>query len=173
MAKRAALGFKYLSLEKELTVSTEEDFEREDEERKLNSHNLTKASKLRCYHKHAKEYNKAKRAVAQRIDGRFKDAVRGARKRGVGWKFTQDEWEHAWMEAGWIRIPGTQSVANPNGDVVPAFAIRGSHAYNNTCMKRINLDKPWGIDNYKIMYRGVEVGPDNKWSVMNYEPQQQ
>ena len=124
-----------------------------------------RASKLKCYRKHAEEYNRAKRLKAGTIEGRYKDAKLGARKRGIGWEFTSDEWEHAWTEAGYIRIPGTQSIANPHGDVVPAFALRGSHAYRNTCMKRIDIDKPWGPNNYRIMFRGEEIGPDNEWSV--------
>lgn len=169
MTHKAHLGFKVLSLDDELKVSDEKDFEKDRLNRKYLSHQKTKASKLRCYHKHSAEYNKAKRAVACRIEGRFKAARQGALKRSVEWEFTEDEWERAWLEAGWIRVPGTQSAANPTGDIVPAFALRGAHRYNNTCMQRLDVDKSWSVTNYKIMFRGLEVGPDNEWSVSNSE----
>jgi hypothetical protein len=169
MARKAHLGFRVLSLDDELKVSDERDFEKERLNRKYLSHQKAKARKLRCYHKHKEQYNRTKRAAARRIEGRFKSTKQASISRGTEWEFTESEWEHAWMEAGWIRIPGTQSVANPYGDVVPAFALRGSHRYNHTCMKRIDLSKPWGTDNYKIVFRGIEVGPDNEWSVSNRE----
>jgi hypothetical protein len=169
MSHKAHLGFKVLSLDDELQVSDEKDFEKDRLNREYLSHQKAKASKLRCYHKHADTYNKTKRKKSAKISGRYKSARQGALKRNTAWEFSEDEWEHAWLEAGWIRIPGTQSAANPTGDVVPAFALRGAHRYNNTCMQRLNLDKPWSNDNYKIMYRGEEVGPENQWSLSNSE----
>jgi hypothetical protein len=169
MTHKAKLGFTVYSLDDELQVPDEKDFERNEAEQEYARAEASKARKLRCYHKHKENYNKAKRAVAARIEGRFKAAKQGARKRGVGWEFTPEEWERAWQEAGWIRVPGSQSEANPQGDIVPAFALRGAHRYNNTCMQRLDLGKPWGPSNYRVMFRGQEVGPDNKWSVSSSE----
>jgi hypothetical protein len=169
MSHRAHLGFKILSLDDELKVSDEKDFESDKLNREYLSHQKAKDRKLRCYHKHSDEYNKTKRATTAKVSGRFKAARQGAIRRSTEWEFSEEEWEHAWMEAGWIRMPGTQSAANPTGDVVPAFAIRGAHRYQHTCMQRLDLDRPWGPDNYKIMFRGKEVGPDNEWSVSNSE----
>lgn len=169
MTHKAHLGFKILSLDDELKVSDEKDFQSDQKNREYLSHQKAKARKLRCYHKHSAEYNRTKRAGARRIEGRFKAARQGALRRSVKWEFSEDEWERAWLEAGWIRMPGTQSAANPLGDIVPAFALRGAHRYQHTCMQRLDLDKPWGPDNYKIMFRGKEVGPDNVWSLSNSE----
>lgn len=165
MPKQAKLGFRILKQAGEMMIPDERDFESHEENKKYRSHQLEKARKLRCYHKNKHRYNKQKRAVARSISGRYKDAERLAAARSQGWEFTQEEWERVWRDAGWVRIPGTQSAHNPQGDIVPAFALRGSHRYKNTCMQRKNARKPWSAANCKIMFRGEELSPKSQWYV--------
>lgn len=163
MAYKARLGFKYLSLDDEMLAPTEREIVHSVEREKTSQHVKEKARKLRWWHKNKDHYNARRRAVASSISRRYKAAKSRAKRRGWGWEFSQSEWERAWTDAGWIVVPGSQTAQNPEGVVVPAFALRGSHAYNNTCMQRIDPNKPWSVQNYKIMFRGEELRPGNKW----------
>lgn len=163
MSRRAKLGFDVIALDDELQVTTHEDLVKNEEDRKFLSHLKEKARKLRCYHRNKHKYNKQKRAAARSISGKYKEAKRDALKRSQGWEFSQEEWERAWIDSGFVVIPGTITTQNPHGDVVPAFALRGSHRYNHTCMKRLDVTKPWSPENCAIVFRGEELGPENKW----------
>ena len=163
MARKAALGFRYISNDDELIFPDEEDFEKDKESRQLTAHDRRKLSKRKCYHKNKEKYNQQKRHREAGVGRKYKAAKRFALFRNQGWEFTQEEWEQAWIEAGRILIPGTQSSDNPTGTIVPAYALRGSHRYKNACMQRLDNEKPWGPDNYKIMYRGEALQPGSRW----------
>jgi len=163
MPKRAVLGFKYLSLDDELMVPTSKELVHSVESMERNSRRRHRESKLRWWHRNKEKYNLRRRAVACSIETRYKEAERRAIQKSDGWEFSPEEWEHAWETAGSILIPGSQTPQNPEGDVVPAFALRGSHSLRNTCMKRIDTDAPWSVDNYVIMFRGEPLGPGSKW----------
>ncbi len=163
MARKAALGFKYLSESGSMMLPDEDDFENWEESKKLTSHDKVKLVKRRCYHKNKEKYNRQKRISEARVEKKYKAAKRFAEFRNQGWEFTQEDWEQAWMDAGRVMIPGSQSLDNPDGKIVPAYALRGTHRYNNTCMQRVDNTKPWGPDNYKIMYRGEELKPGSTW----------
>jgi hypothetical protein len=163
MPKKAVLGFRYISLDEEMLVPTEQELTHAVEGVERSSHEREKKRKLRWWHDNKRKINSRRRAVACSIEKRYKAAKSRADRRGWGWEFSQEEWERAWEEAGWVEVPGSRSPSNPNGIVVPAFALRGSHALNNTCMQRLDPNKPWSIDNYKIMFRGEELKPGNRW----------
>lgn len=157
MAKRAALGYKYLSLPGQFMVPDEDDLESARESRRLSAHDKEKLRKLRCYHKNKERYNATRRKKEITVSQRYGSAKRFAKFRNQGWNFTQDEWEQAWIDAGWVRVPGLE---HP----VTAYSLRGSHRYKNTCMQRRDLSRPWGPDNYVIMYRGEELKQGSRWS---------
>jgi len=163
MPRRATLGFRYASLDDEMMLPTEQELTHAVESVETSRHEKEKARKLRWWHNHAKRLNKERRAVACSIENRYKAAERRARQRGWGWEFTQEEWERAWMEAPLVIVPGSRTRSNPEGVVVPAYALRGSHALKNTCMQRLDPNKPWSKDNYKIMFRGKELTPNHQF----------
>lgn len=163
MARKAALGFQYLSLDEELRVPTERELTHAVEQDQRSNHEREKERKLRWWHRNKHKLNRKRRAVACSIEKRYKAAKSRALRRGWGWEFTQEEWERAWMEAPHVLVPGSRSPSNPKGVTVPAFALRGSHALHNTCMQRLDPNKPWSKDNYKIMFRGEELKPGNRW----------
>lgn len=163
MGKKARLGFRYLSLEDEMVLPTDKELTHAVEGVFRDRAARRRKAKLKWWHEKGKhKINPKRRAGACSIEKRYKAAKRRAIRRGWGWAFTQDEWERAWEEAGWVQVPGSATTQNPEGDIVPAFALRGSHAYKNTCMQRLDVDKPWSKDNYKIMFRG-EALEDSKW----------
>lgn len=165
MAHKAKLGFKYIALEDEMILPDEEDIEEWQENRRLSAKDKIRLTKLRCYHKNKEQYNKVKRVSETKVEKRYRAAKRYAVYRNQPWDFTLEEWEQAWMEAARVRIPGSQSAAEPEGRVVPAYALRGQNRHNSTCMQRLDLDRPWGPDNYCIMYRGEVHEPGSKWYV--------
>jgi hypothetical protein len=163
MTQRAALGFKYASLDEEMRVPTDRELIHATERVKTASHKSRKNTKLEWWHRNKELWNRKRLAAVCSIEKRYKAAERRARNRHWGWEFTQEEWERAWSEAPWVEVPGSRGPSNPKGIAVPAFALRGSHAHNNTCMQRLDPNKPWSIDNYKIMFRGEELRPGSRW----------
>ena len=163
MARKAALGFRYASLDDEMMVPTEREVTHAAESSERSQHEREKMQKLRWWHDNKHKINPKRRAVACSIEKRYKAAKSRALRRGWGWDFSQEEWEQAWENAGYVEIPGTRSRANPEGMVVPAFALRGNHAHKHTCMQRLDPSKPWSKDNYKIMFRGEELKPGSRW----------
>ena len=163
-SKQAKLGFQVLTADRdELRTSTEEDFKKRKENKEYNSYVKSKQRKLRWWNRNKTAYNAKRRAAARTIAGRYEAARSKALGKGEEWSFTPDSWERAWQEAGWVLVPGTATTQSPEGTVVPAFALRGNHAYKNTCMRRIDLNKGWSPSNCKIMFRGEELGPSNEW----------
>lgn len=167
--KKANLGFKVLSLDHELRVPTPAEIAHNTENLKLDSKAKRRESQLRCYHKNKEKYNRQKRSVARRIEGRYEEAKRQAVLSGAGWDFDLETWERVWQEAGWVVVPGSQSAQRPEGLAVPAFSLRGPNRYNNTCMVRVNYGKPWGPENVKIMFRGEELTEGSRWSAKRPE----
>lgn len=163
--KRAKLGFRFISLENELQVVESEDITLSKEARQRRSHTKSKATKLRCYNKHRDSYNAQRRNRGATIHRRYKEAERQAAIAHVQWGFTEESWEQAWSSAGWVVMPGSQSAAALDGTPVPAFALRGPHRYNNTCMVRKDLSKGWNPDNCEIVFRGVPLVPGSRWYV--------
>lgn len=163
MTKKAALGFRYASLDGEMQVPTERELTHAKESVERDRHQRRKEQKLRWWHANKQRYNRRRRTAACSIEKRYKAAKARAVRRGAGWDFSQEEWEQAWMDAPWVLKPGTISAQNPEGIAVPAFALRGSHAHRNTCMQRLDPSKPWSKHNYKIMFRGEELKPGSRW----------
>jgi len=163
MPRKARLGFEYISLDDEMMLPTDREILHSVEREKTSQHEKEKNRKLRWWHKNKDRYNARRRAAACSIAKRYKEAKSRAKRRGWGWDFSRSEWERAWMDAGWVCVPGSQTSQNPEGVVVPAFALRGSHAYNHTCMQRIDPNKPCSLENYKIMFRGEELKPGHRW----------
>lgn len=153
--KKASLGFRYISLDDEFRIPDLKDFEDARIDRRMSSHDKAKLRKLRCYTKHKEQYNKQKRSVARSIAGRYEEAKRKARKEHLDWSFDRETWEQAWISAGWVKTP--------KGDLVPAFALRGGHRYNNTCMVRKDLNLGWSPANTQIVFRGEELVPGSRW----------
>lgn len=161
--RKAALGFKYISLKDEMIIPEDDDFENWKESKKLSTHDRIKLTKLRCYHKNKEKYNRSRRINDAKVASKYSAAKRFAIFREQGWDFTQDEWEEAWINAGNVLIPGTQTIENPEGKIVPAYAMRGVHRYNSTCMQRLDNSLPWSKTNYKISYRGEDLVKGSKW----------
>ncbi len=163
MSRKAALGFRYLSLDEEFKVPTDRELVHVTESVATDAHIRDKQRKLEWWHRNKRRYNLRRRSAACSIEKRYKAAKSRALRRGWGWEFSQEEWERAWSEAPWILVPGSVTPSKPEGLVVPAFALRGSHAYHNTCMQRLDPSKPWSVTNYKFMFRGEELRPGNRW----------
>lgn len=155
--RKAALGFRYISLDDELKVPSQDEIVKSGEDRKVVAVLNHRAAKRRCYWRNRDKYNKQKRAVVRSIEGRYEEAKRQALLSGAEWGFDLETWERKWQDAGWVQVPGKE------GHVVPAFALRGPNRYNNTCMVRINYSKPWGPDNTKIVFRGEELKRGSRW----------
>ena len=161
--KRAALGFRYISLDKELQVVESEDLQIMKESRQRTSHARTKEAKLRCYHKNREMYNAQRREKSSSMESKFSEAQRQAAIAGVQWEFTPESWAKVWKDAGWITFPGSHSAKELDGVTVPAFALRGPHRYNNTCMVRKDLSKGWNPENCEIVFRGEPLIPGSRW----------
>lgn len=163
MPRKASLGFQYSSLDEEMRIPTTRELIHAVEQVETSQHEKEKQRKLRWWHRNKRKLNARRRAVACSIEKRYKAAKARAIRRGWGWDFTLEEWERAWAEAPHVLVPGSQTPSNPEGISVPAFALRGSHAHKNTCMQRLDPNKPWSKDNYKIMFRGEELKPGSRW----------
>lgn len=161
--RKAALGFKYLSLDGEFRIPTSADIELAAEAQKRHVHAVVKATKLRCYTAHADKYNQQKRSRQGTVLGRYSEARRQAIKVAVPWDFTPETWERMWQDAGWVIAPGSQKVGAMEGVAVPAYALRGAHRYNNTCMVRKDLSLGWSPENCSIMFRGNPLCPGSRW----------
>ena len=157
--RKAALGFRYISLDEELKVPTPVEIVKSAADRMVESVINHRASKLRCYWRNRDKYNRQKRSVVRSIEGRYEEAKRQALRSGAGWSFDLEAWELKWQSAGWVQVPGSE------GHRVPAFALRGPNRYNNTCMVRLDYSKPWGPDNTKIVFRGEELVAGSRWFV--------
>lgn len=152
--RKARLGFKIFSLDDELLVDEDKDFERKEKDKEYASRKKELARKLRCYSKNKEKYNAQRRARAATIRGKFLAARDKACKVGQGWELTQSEWEQIWMDAGWVIIPGTIDPSkNPGGIRRTAYAMRGPNKFTNTMMARSDLTKPWSVDNCYIVFR--------------------
>lgn len=156
MSKKAALGFRYHSMGDELHVSTQDDLDKRRADKDYDMKVNERARKLRWWHRHKEELNAKRRAVARSVEGRYKAAEAKALSKGEEWSFTPEEWEQKWIDAGWVAVPMSDRV-------VPAFAIRGAHRYNNTCMERINLNDGWNPGNTRVVFRGEELKPGCRW----------
>ena len=161
--RKAQLGFKYLSLNDELKVPTPEEIVHSVENRIITSRERRRESQLRCYHKNKEKYNRQKRSVARRIEGRYEEAKRQALLAGADWGFDLETWERTWIDAGWVVVPGSECAERPEGLAVPAFSLRGPNRYHNTCMVRLDYNKPWDPDNTKIVFRGEELKHGSRW----------
>lgn len=151
--RKARLGFEIYSLEDELLVDEDKDFERQEKDKIWASQQKSKARKLRCYNKNKEKYNAQRRAKAATIAGRYLQAKKKATDLAQGWNMTQTEWEGIWMSAGWIIVPGTVGPSNPKGKRSTAYAMRGPNKLTNTMMARRDLAAPWAVDNCYIVFR--------------------
>ena len=154
MVQKTRLGFKIYSLEDELLVNEDVDFERKDMNAALTSLMKERGRKLRNYTRHKDKYNKQRRDRASTIEGKYYAAKRKAKNAGYGWEMTKDQWVRVWMDAGFIIVPGTVSPTTPLGVRVTAFSLRGPNKYTNTLMARKDTTKPWAHDNAYIVFRG-------------------
>ena len=161
--KKAQLGFKYISLDDEFRIPDLEDIEDARISRAMTVHQKEKLRKLRNYHKHRDEYNDQKRSVARSVAGRYEESKRKSLKENISWEFTREAWEKMWLDAGYVVKPGTQTEQNPKGEVVHAWALRGAHRYNNTCMVRKDLNLGWSPENSMVVFRGEELVPGSRW----------
>ena len=152
--RKARLGFKIYSLDDELLIEEDKDFERREKDKAWDVHKRAKARKLRCYNKHKEQYNAQRRQKAATIKGKFDNSKIKAINNGQKWELTQKEWEDIWIGAGFVRIPGTLTIVNPTGTVKTAYSIRGPNRLENTMMSRGDLGGPWSVHNCYIVYRG-------------------
>ena len=152
--RKARLGFEILSLEGELLVDEDKDFERKEKDKVWASRQKELARKLRCYNKHKVKYNAQRRAAAATIGGRYKASKTKALNVGQGWDFTQEEWQQLWIDAGMITLPGSVGPSTPEGVQRTAYALRGPNKFDNTMMARKDVSKPWSTSNCYIVFRG-------------------
>lgn len=151
MSRRAKLGFVYHGMPDELKVTTPEDRQKTREDLAYEANMRHTRSKLEWWHRNKERLNAARRSDARSISQKYKVAKAKAGDRSQDWDFTQEEWERKWMEAGWVNIPNTDTI-------VPAFALRGCHAYNSTYMRRIDTSKGWSYDNTEVVFRDKPLG---------------
>ena len=110
--------------------------------------------KRRCWNRHNKVYNAARRVKGNSIEGKYAEAKRNALKRGQEWQFTANTWKQKWLDAGWIVPPGTDQR-------VTAFYKRGPDKDVDTFMVRRDASGPWSLANCDIFYRGEILNGDN------------
>jgi hypothetical protein len=151
--QKARLGFKIYSLDKEMLVDEDKDFERKEKDQVWASRQKMLARKLRCYNKHKEKYNAQRREQAATIAGRYKSSKTKALQVGQEWNLSQDEWQNIWMDAGWVIIPGTVSPSSPMGVRRTAYAMRGPNKFTNTMMARTDLNDAWSVENCYIVFR--------------------
>ena len=151
--RKARLGFKIFSLDNELLVDEDAEFERKEKDKKYASRKRELERKLRCYHRNKEKYNAQRRARAATITGRYQASKEKALKAGQKWELTQSEWEQIWIDAGWVVIPGTVGPENPSGVRRTAYAMRGPNKFTNTMMARRDLTRPWTVENCYIVFR--------------------
>jgi len=155
--RKARLGFKIFSLDNELIVEEDKDFERKDFNIKLTRHLKDKARKLKNYNNHKEKYNAQRRAKASTIDGKYHNAKRKAIILGYGWEMDREEWIQIWIDAGFVIIPGTVGPSNPSGVKRTAFSMRGPNKFTDTLMARTDTTKPWSKDNAYIIFRSAPL----------------
>jgi len=151
--RKARLGFKIHSLDGELLVEEDVDFERKEMDKEYAARQHMLKRKLTWWNNNSKECNNRRREKASTIIGKFKASRKKALSVSQEWDLTQDEWESIWINAGWVVIPGTISPSNPSGVRKTAYAIRGPSKLENTMLARKDLGDSWNIDNCYIVYR--------------------
>lgn len=113
------------------------------------------------YEKNKARLNKKRRAHLQSPTGQYQSCKKRAKKYGVEWSLTFDEWWNVWTSAPKVFDLDTKLLK-------PAYLVRGNNPIKNTQMCRIDTSKGWEAGNVEIRYKLQpipESGMVPDWSI--------